>query len=72
VKILASKNIAMPSSLYCSEITLKPGTGFVPRISTCVEIYYVISGKGLIRHGYTAMQEIFLEARNHVVVRPWE
>jgi mannose-6-phosphate isomerase-like protein (cupin superfamily) len=67
---------SVSSHLHCIEITLKPGTGLVPRISSCVEYYYVLRGEGMYRYGCNEddaeMQETIMNTGNHIIVQPWQ
>lgn len=76
VKVLVDATNSITSDLHCSEIILKPGTGLVPRISSCVEYYHVLYGEGICRRGYSSnestIQEMALKIGSHILVQPWQ
>jgi len=69
VQTLVNGNNALSSHLHCTKITLKSGTGLVPKVSTAVEIYYVLGGKGSFRQ--EGVEECVIGVQDHVIVQPW-
>ena len=73
LQTILNANNSLSSHLHCAKITLKKRTALAPRVSTAVELYYVLSGEGTFHKDASTddCKLIALEAHGHMIVQPW-